>query len=121
MSLQKTSLPALLMFAGGWIDTAGAAVVVVAGGAVVAAFLPPPQPTVRRTARAVAASPAIAVFGRCIVLPFRRFEPDISGRQAERCYRLRSYPSPRYVFRTCSFSRRLLASSVSTTRPVSST
>src|SRR6266542_596971 len=77
MSLQKTSLPALLMFAGGWIATAGA--VVVTAGAVVEAFLLlPPQPAARSTASEVAASPVIRVLGQFIVLPFRLLEPGAS-------------------------------------------
>src|SRR6266566_8943156 len=70
MSLQKTSLPAFLMFAGGAIATAG--VVLVDAVVVVAAFLLlPPQPAARTATRARTASPAAdGIFRRCMLGPF---------------------------------------------------
>src|SRR6266536_1502613 len=70
MSLQKTSLPALLMFVGGWIATAGAVVVLVVAAVVAALLLLLPQPAATSTANKSATSPAKPNLGRCIVLPF---------------------------------------------------
>src|SRR5438093_812631 len=70
MSLQKTSLPAFLMFAGGAIATAGV-VLVVGALVVVAAFLLPPQPAARTATRARTASPAAdGIFIRFMLGPF---------------------------------------------------
>ena len=70
MSLQNTSLPALLMFAGAWMFV----VVPVDAVVVFEAFLPPPpQPAARATASASKASPGtVEIFWRCMVGPFLR-------------------------------------------------
>src|SRR4029450_10109916 len=99
-----------------------AEVVVVDGVVVVAAFLLlPPQPAARPATRETSARLPSETFKQRIFDPFRCWEPgsnpDLANENPKRAPEL----TPRYVLRTCSFSRKFFASLVSTTRPVSST
>src|SRR5439155_22982911 len=102
MSLQKTSLPAFLMFAGGAIATAGVVLVVGAVVVVAAFLLLPPQPAARTATRARTASPAAdGIFIRCMLGPFLcRSLGRLSMSWRVACYLPLSQTSSRYVFRT---------------------
>src|SRR2546423_10645303 len=91
MSLQNTSLPALLMFAGAWMF----AVVPVDAVVVLEAFLPPPpQPAERATTSASKASPdTVEIFWRCMVV----LSSAEAGRHVTRSGRWHRNPSPRSV------------------------